>query len=104
MVLVFVRVRHQQHALVLVHIVFRVEGIVGNSLENQLVKTRCTGVSYAVDNYVVRVIHVETFIAKHQPILVQVNAVHAIYTALFIFRSPQDGLDVLLTQRAQTSS
>jgi len=32
--LVFVRVRHQQYALVLVHIVFRVEEIIGNSLEN----------------------------------------------------------------------
>ena len=70
MVLLFVRVRHQQHALVLVHIVFRVEEIIRNSFENQLVKTTCTSVSYTIDNYVVRVIHVETFIAKHQPILV----------------------------------
>jgi len=32
--LMFVRVRRQQHALVLVHIIFRVEEIIGNSLEN----------------------------------------------------------------------
>jgi len=32
--LMFVRVRRQQHALVLVHIVFRVEEIIENSLEN----------------------------------------------------------------------
>jgi len=31
--LVFARVHHQQHALVLVHIIFRVKEIVGNSLE-----------------------------------------------------------------------
>jgi len=59
--LVFVRVRRQQHALVLVHIVFCVKEIMGNSLENQLVKTGCIGVAYAVDNYIIRVIHVETF-------------------------------------------
>jgi len=65
-----VRFRRQQHALVLVHIVFCVEKIVGSSFENQLVKTGCTYVSYAVNNYIVRVIHIETFIAKHEPILV----------------------------------
>ena len=70
MVLVFVRVRHQQYALVLIHIVFRIKDIVGNSLENQLVKTWCVGVSYAIDNYVVGVIHIKTFIDKHEPILV----------------------------------
>ena len=36
--LVFMRVRRQQHALILAHIVFRIEEIIGNSLENQLVK------------------------------------------------------------------
>ena len=56
--------------LLYLFIIFCVEEIVGNSLENQLVKTGYIGVSYTVDNYVVRVIHIETFIAKHQPILV----------------------------------
>jgi len=37
--IVFVRVRRQQYTL-LMHIVFRVEEIVENFLENQLVKTR----------------------------------------------------------------
>jgi len=32
--LLFVRVRRQQNALLLVHIIFHVEEIVGNSLEN----------------------------------------------------------------------
>ena len=67
--LAFVHVYRQQHVLVLVHIVFRVEEI-GNSLENYLLKTMYICVSYAVDNYVVRVIHIKTFIAKHQFILV----------------------------------
>ena len=61
--LVFARVHHQQHALVLVHIIFCLKKIVGNSLENQLIKTRCTDVSYTIDNYVVRIIHRN--IAKH---------------------------------------
>jgi len=51
--LVFMRVRRQQHALILAHIIFRIEEIIGNSLESQLVKTGCIGVSYAIDNYVV---------------------------------------------------
>ena len=42
-------------------IIFRIEEIVQNSLKNQPVKTG-TDVSYVVDNYVVRIIHVETFI------------------------------------------
>ena len=68
--LVFMRVRRQQHALVLVYIVFHIKEL-RNSLENQLIKTKCTDVLYTIDNYyVVRIIHVEMFIAKHQSILV----------------------------------
>jgi len=55
MVLVFVRIRCQQHAHVLVHIDFRVVEIIGKSLENQLIQT---SISDAIDNYVIRFIHV----------------------------------------------
>lgn len=50
MMLMFVCIRRQQHTLVLVYIVFSIKEIVENSLENQFVKIRYTGVSY---NYVV---------------------------------------------------
>jgi len=105
--LVFVRVRCQQHALVLVYIVFRVEEIVGNCW-----KLTCK------DQMTRRIVRYASIImlsasstskrltfVKHQSILVQINVIHIFYTILlFISRSPQDSLEVLLTQQAQAGN
>jgi len=102
-----VRVRCQQHALVLVYIVFRVEEIVGNCW-----KLTCKD---QMTRHIVRYASIimlsassaskRLMFVKHQSILVQVNAVHIFYTILlFISRSPQDSLEVLLTQQAQAGN
>jgi len=54
--------------LVLLLIVLRTDDVIGNSLEDQLVKTGCTDISHTIDNNVIRFVHIEPFIAKHHSI------------------------------------
>jgi len=66
MMLVFVHVRRQQYALVLLHIVF----CRGDRREFSWKSTKNRIYHRTIDNYDVRVIHAEMFIAQHQSILV----------------------------------
>ena len=99
--LVFVRVRRQQHALVLVHIIFCLKEIIGNSLENQLIKTRCTDISYTIDNccphHLRRNVYCQTSIHS----CVGKRCTHNLHRSS-LSRSLQDSLHVLLTQPKPT--